>query len=198
MNRRELIRNSLLALGAAAIDLPAGARLFSPEENGMHQLTRADWKPVFLSPQQNDLLIDLSELIIPATDTPGAKAALVNRFLDLVLAEQSAATKQEFVEALAWFDNDARQRYKTPFLGLTTEQKLDSLSLVAWPHTLVRWGSSESGSEGHSHFNHLKGWVVDAYYTSPVGLKEQGWDGWPARGTFRGCDHQPDNFDEAK
>ena len=98
MNRRDLIRNSLLTIGAAAINLPAGARIFTPDDNGMHELTRADWKPVFLSPHQNDLLIELSELLIPATDTPGAKAALVNRFLDLVLSGKDAETKKEFLE----------------------------------------------------------------------------------------------------
>jgi hypothetical protein len=198
MNRRDLIRNSLLTIGASAIRLPAGARIFSPDDNGMHELTRADWKPLFLTPEQNDLLIGLSELIIPTTDTPGAKAAFVNRFLDLVLSVQPAETKQEFLESLSWFDTDARARYKVSFLELTEEEKLDSLNLVAWPHTLVRWGSSESGSEGYRHFSNLKQWVADAYYTSPIGLKEQGWDGWPARGTFRGCEHQPDNFMETK
>jgi hypothetical protein len=198
MNRRELIRNSLLTIGAAAIDLPAGARIFSPDDNGMHELTRADWKPVFLNPHQNELLIDLSELLIPATDTPGAKAALVNRFLDLVLSVQSTETRQEFIESLSWFDDEAKERFKVSFLELTEEEKLDLLNLVAWPQTLVRWGSSESGSDGYQHFGRLKRWVADAYYTSPVGLKEQGWDGWPARGTFRGCEHQPTNFEEAK
>jgi hypothetical protein len=198
MNRRELIRNSLLAIGAAAINSPAGARLFSADDNGMHGLARADWKPVFLSPHQNDLLVELGELIIPATDTPGAKAALVNRFLDLVISVQPAETKQEFLEALDWFDKDATARYKVSFLDLTQEEKLATLNLVAWPHTLVRWGSAESGSEGHRQFSRLKEWVVGAFYTSPVGLKEQGWDGWPARGTFRGCEHQPNNFEETK
>ena len=34
-----------------------------------------------LTPQQNDVVVAMSETLIPATDTPGAKAARVNEFI---------------------------------------------------------------------------------------------------------------------
>ena len=40
-----------------------------------------------LTAHQNDAVIVLTELIVPETDTPGAKATLVNRFIDGVLAD---------------------------------------------------------------------------------------------------------------
>jgi hypothetical protein len=46
-------------------------------------VAKPDWKPLFLDQHQNDTVIALTEAIIPATDTPGAKAALVNRYIDL-------------------------------------------------------------------------------------------------------------------
>ena len=42
-------------------------------------------------PRQNELVITLTELIIPQTDTPGAKAAKVNEYIDMVLADANPA-----------------------------------------------------------------------------------------------------------
>ncbi|QNI30675.1 gluconate 2-dehydrogenase subunit 3 family protein [Alloacidobacterium dinghuense] len=191
MNRRELLRNSLLTMGAAAVTRPAGARIFPAGEDAFLELQRADWTPVFLNQQQNETLIVLSEAIIPATDTPGAKAALVNRFLDLVLSVEIEKNQREFVESLEWFDTGAQERYKTTFAKLTDGERTDFLNLVAWPHTQSAWGQAGVVFPGYLHFTRLKGWIASAYYSSPIGLKEQGWDGWAARGTFSGCEHQP-------
>ena len=55
----------------------------------------------------------------------------------------------------------------------------------------VAWIRASVASPGYEHFSRLKSWIAGAYYSSPIGLKEQGWDGWAARGTFMGCEHQP-------
>jgi hypothetical protein len=191
MNRRELLRNSLLTVSAMAVTRSIEARIFAAGEDGSLELERADWQPIFLNTQQNETLIALSDTIIPATDTPGAKAALVNRFLDLVLSAEPAATRQEFLDSLEWFDSDAMERFKVKFIDLTADEKQDFLNLVAWPHTHVRWGGADATFPGYQHFSILKQWIVSAYYSSPIGFKEQGWDGWAARGTFSGCEHQP-------
>ncbi len=192
MNRRELLRNSLLTFGAMALNRPAGARVFTPGEDVLADLESPNWHPIFFNVHQNETLIALSDAIIPTTDTAGAKTALVNRFLDLVLSVEPTAGQQQFVSALTWFDAGATERYKTNFVDLTEEEKKDLLNLVAWPHTHARWGESEASFPGYQNFSLLKRWIVSAYYSSPIGLKEQGWDGWAARGTFSGCEHQPD------
>jgi len=192
MNRRELLRNSLLTMGVAAVSPHVGARIFAAGEDASLELERANWKPVFLNSQQNETLTVLSDAIIPATDTPGAKAALVNRFLDLVISAESATIQKDFIDSLAWFDAAATERYKTTFDKLTDEETTNLLNLVAWPHTQSAWGSTEAPYPGYQHFSRLKLWIASAYYSSPIGLKEQGWDGWAARGTFNGCEHQPD------
>jgi len=199
MNRRELLRNSLLTFGAAAtVNIPVEALIFASGDNAWHELARPDWKPVFLNAQQNETLTALGETIIPATDTPGAKEALVNRFVDLVLSVLPPETQHEFLESLIWFDTGATERYKVTFVNLSDAEKQDFLNLVAWPHTQVQWGETDANFDGHQHFDRMKRWIAGAYYSSPVGLKELGWDGWPARGTFKGCEHQPSEHQDAK
>jgi len=199
MNRRELLRNSLLTIGAAAsVNIPVEALIFASGDDAARELARPDWAPVFLNAQQNEALLALSETIIPATDTPGAKEAYVNRFLDLVLSALPPETQREFLDSLAWFDSGAMARYKATFVNLSDQEKQDLLNLVAWPHTQVRWGETDSNFDGHEHFERMKTWIAGAYYSSPVGLKELGWDGWPARGIFKGCEHQPEEHQDAK
>jgi len=45
-----------------------------------------DWRPTLVPPEARSLLAEIVEAIIPATDTPGAKAARVHVFVDLALA----------------------------------------------------------------------------------------------------------------
>lgn len=199
MNRRELLRKSLLTFGAAAtVNIPVEALVFASGDDASRELARPGWTPVFLSAQQNETLIVLGEAIIPATDTPGAKAAFVNRFLDLVLSVLPPETQREFLDSLTWFDTGAMARYKASFVNLSDDEKQDFLNLAAWPHTHVGWGETDANFEGHEHFERMKRWIASAYYSSPIGLKELGWDGWPARGIFKGCEHQPDEHQDAK
>jgi hypothetical protein len=195
MNHRDLFRNALLTLGAAAVGRSAEAREFAPDEDAFAELARAGWKPIFFDDHQNETLVALSDAIIPATDTPGAKAALVNRFLDLVMSSEPLEVQREFLGSLAYFDSRAMELYKQAFLYLTPEEKDDFLSLLAYRH-----GKSDSGGPenviDYGHFNTLKGWISDAYYSSPIGLKELGWDGSAPAGFFAGCEHSPDKHDQ--
>ena len=90
MKRRELIRAGILSGAVAAALRPrlASAQGVSPSSeltpaqkgvDASKDLAAPGWKPLFLDEHQNETLIALSDLIIPATDTPGAKEALVNR-----------------------------------------------------------------------------------------------------------------------
>jgi hypothetical protein len=198
MNRRELLHNSLLAIGAITVKWPARARELVSGEDPSVELARADWKPIFLETHQDETLIALSDAIIPATDTPGAKAALVNRFLDLLLSAESAPAQNEFLTSLTYLDAEAMERYKVAFLALAPEEKGDFLSLLAYPHTRTGWGETEKQFIGYEHFSKLKSWISGAFYSSPIGLKQLGWDGSPAHGFFSGCQHSPEEHGDAK
>src|SRR5438445_11766535 len=80
-------RRDLLKLGASVATTPA---LGIAQEHG-HAATgtakpAAEWIPELFDDHQNQTVIALVDLIIPATDTPGATAALVNRHMDHILA----------------------------------------------------------------------------------------------------------------
>jgi gluconate 2-dehydrogenase gamma chain len=201
MKRRELIRAGLLAGGAAAALRPSLSRAqggpqsseLTPAQNGVdasNDLAAPGWKPLFLDEHQNETLIVLSELILPATDTPGAKEALVNRYIDLVMAAETREIQRSFLNDLAFLDGESMRRYQAAFRHLTREQQDDLLHGLAYPRLGSGWtGETAAPDPGHTHFQQLKQRIVTAYYSSPSGERELGWDGAFAHGPYKGCEH---------
>ena len=104
------------AVGAATstawVDsLTAVAQSHSQAHAADPALTAPDWTPRVLTSRQNDAVVALTELIIPETDTPGAKAARVNRFIDNVLLRAKPEDRDEFLRGLAWMDERSRSLF---------------------------------------------------------------------------------------
>src|SRR6267154_2598088 len=188
MKRRELLRASVITGAAAALSTS-----LSPAQRGVdasNDLAAPGWKPLFLDEHQNETLIILSDLIIPATDTPGAKEALVNRYIDLLLAAEPHESQKGFLNSLGYIDGESIRRYKAAFRYLAREDQDDLLHSLAFPMGNSGWTGEAAGSDvGHGHFQHLKQRISMAYYSSQIGAKELGWDGAPAHGVYQGCEH---------
>lgn len=200
INRRDLLRAALLASAATALgpafsfaqavssNLTAAAR----GEDGSKYLTDPNWKLAFLNDHQNETLIVLSDLIIPATDTPGAKEALVNRYLDLMVSVQPEAFQKQFVEALGFIDSESQRLYGKDFISLPPEDRVSLLMPWAYPREKSWWmEQDESVDPAHQHFERLKALIATSYYGSEIGEKELGWDGSFTHGPYEGCKHPP-------
>src|SRR5688572_8013352 len=102
LNRRQALRSLATgALGAAASanwveSLSALAHQQAHAHTAASAMAAQAWTPRVLSARQNDAVVALTELIIPQTDTPGASAARVNRFIDTVLHDAPAAERDTF------------------------------------------------------------------------------------------------------
>jgi hypothetical protein len=206
MKRRELIRAGFLAGAAAAALRPsigkaqgaAQSSELTPAQSGVDaskDLAAPGWKPLFLDEHQNETLIVLSELMIPATDTPGAKEALVNRYIDVLLAAETPETRRAFLNSLGYLDGESIRRYKSAFRYLTREDQDNLLHAMAYTVNESRWtGEVDAKPDaGHVHFEALKQRIMMAYYSSQIGAKELGWDGAFAHGPFEGCEHMEGN-----
>ncbi|MGC1485921.1 MAG: gluconate 2-dehydrogenase subunit 3 family protein [Candidatus Acidiferrum sp.] len=204
MNRRDLLRASVLTGAAVALrpplaasQTPPPASELTPAQNGVdasNEFSVPNWKPLFLDDHQNETLIVLSDLIIPATDTPGAKEALVNRYIDLVLAAETSETQRAFLNSLAFLDGESIHRFKAAFRYLSREDQDDVLHGLAYPRNASGWTGEAAGPDaGHAHFEALKGRIMTAFYSSQIGEKELGWDGAFAHGPYQGCEHPEGN-----
>jgi hypothetical protein len=137
MDRREILRTMVGTVGLLTL--------------GRHAHALARGTPLrVLNPRQNAIVVAASERIIPATGTPGATGAQVNRFVDTMLAEwYTPEMRQQLLAGLA--ELDARQ-----FLDRTPAEQtaiLERLDVEAAPD---HW------------FAMLKYLTVWGYYTSEV------------------------------
>ena len=129
---------------------------------------QAEWKPIFFDEHQNETVIELTELIIPATDTPGAKEAQVNRLIDLMLNESEKDQRASFIQGLNWIDARSLERHGKPFIDLSAEQQTALLEPLADPAN--RNSEDEAGVR---FFEHLKDLTIFGYYTSRIGLDQE-------------------------
>jgi hypothetical protein len=206
MKRREMLRAGVLG-GAAAALTPALAAAkqgkaadaandkseLTPAQRGVdasNELKGANWKPLFLDEHQNETLIILSDLIIPTTDTPGAKEALVNRYIDLVMAAETHENQKSFLGNLAYIDGESMRIYRNTFRFLSREDQDDLLHTMAYPLAASTWTGYAVGADvGHANFEQLKTLIAEAYYTSQIGMKELGRDDNFTHGVYQGCEH---------
>ena len=165
MKRRDVLR-----MGAAA---PVAGTL------AQELAKSADWKPAVLSPDQNETVISLTEAIIPATDTAGAKEAKVNRFIDLFLKDARGGDRDRFLEGLSWFEDFVIKQHGKSFAKLSASSQ--SAVLMA----LEKGGPDVEA--GHRFFRLAKQLTSRIYYSTEIGFKEMNKGGRVPRSY--GCSH---------
>ena len=127
---------------------------------------------------------------MPATDTPGAKEALVNRYIDLLMAAETHENQKSFLGNLAYIDGESMRKYKNAFRYLSREDQDDLLHLIAYPLSGSTWTGEGAGADpGFTNFDQLKTHITMAYYTSQIGMKELGRDDNFTHGVYQGCEH---------
>ena len=113
MQRREVIR---LLLGTAA--LPLLPREVFALLSQVHNELPATPALKTLNPHQDATVTTMAELIIPQTETPGAKAVRVNEFIDLILTEWcDDEDRTKFLAGLANVDTQSRDLFGKRCLG---------------------------------------------------------------------------------
>ena len=151
------------------------------------QLGQANWKPEFLTSQQNDLLSALAESIVP-----GSTHARASRFIDLLLSVDKPENQRKFLESLATLDAEAQKQFRKSFSALTEEQKNTFLAAASTQPKDAKAPGTEAEKKQsalYADFENLKGWISGAYYSSEVGMRELGWTGDYAFAVFPGCTH---------
>ena len=158
-----LDRRDLLA-GTAAL---FGAELVAPLAKALAAEMPAGFSPshAALTVDQRILVSAISERIIPTTDTPGANAAGVPAFIEMMLADWYEPTdRNEFMNGLGVLEGYARIQYGTAFASAAPEEQ-----------DLVLTQAMTGRIQGLpiSFFEHCRQLVVLGYYTSEIGCKQE-------------------------
>jgi hypothetical protein len=136
-----------------------------------------------LNPHQNDTVVAMIDQIIPATDTPGAKGARVNEFIDLILTEWAFDDeRQSFLSGLADVDKKSNELFGKNFVDASSVQQFTLLSAMdesfARTFTRRRRANNTVPEERDKQlkgefFKVFKNITVHGYYTSEIGFKQE-------------------------
>lgn len=172
MDRRDAIKHTSLLMGGLL-----SASTIAGIMAGCSGSNDPDWEPQFLSKDQARMVEDLTVVLIPATDTPGAKEAGVPQFIDTMLAKyQEEDEKTLFIAGLEQVNQDSQAAYSKNFVDLTQEQQTEILTAIA----------EEAVGEQNTFFHQLKGLTFSGYFTSElVGKEVLNFD--PVPSTYNPC-----------
>jgi len=191
MDRRELLKMIAVLTGGAVV----GAEAFltgckNPEtKTGM----------VF-SEDDIPYLDEIAETILPATSTPGAKAAKVGQFMTVIVNDCYEEDDQKtFHEGMKQLNDNFNKKYGTSFMKATSQQRHDflvDLDKEAKEHQKKRAESmsqqnnndknaKKNGMPNH-YFTLMKQLTLWGYFTSKEGMtKALRYN--PVPGRYEGC-----------
>ncbi|MBN8577788.1 MAG: gluconate 2-dehydrogenase subunit 3 family protein [Cytophagales bacterium] len=188
MDRREALQRASLILGYAVTG-PTLAGILS----GCKATPEAGFVPTFFSNEQGVLIETLAEIIIPKTDTPGAKEAGVPQFIDTLIANVYTKEQQEkFIADLVAFDADAKTTIGENFNACTPEQQQQhfekhhtkAISDATGGGPTGWWNAGTGGDK--PFVLKVKELVLVGYFTSEPGAT-QVLQYNPVPGPFKGC-----------
>src|SRR5271166_1996651 len=175
-SRRELLK----AIAAAALIGPVGLEAAQHVHGtASAEKSAAGYKPKALTAHEYKTLRVLADLIIPADERgPGAADAGASEFIDL-LASQNPRLLAIYTGGIAWLDRSSQRLNSKDFVDATPQQQNALLDLIAY-----RKNESPMLGPGIQFFDWARRMVVDAYYTSPAGIKAIGYLGNTAVSKF--------------
>jgi len=158
-DRRDLLAGAGLFFGAS-LSPPLARALAAADNQGGFTASHAVFNDA-----QRALVTAISDRILPATDTPGAVAAGVLAFIEMMQADwYSPGDRMDFLAGLAALDDFALKEDGKLFAALAVEQQDKVL-------TTAMHGMMPGLASGF--FNHCRQLVMLGYYTSEIGCKQE-------------------------
>jgi len=177
-SRRELFKiigsSVVLTTAGSGVLTPALAQHVHAEVAAAKSLSGGpNYVPKGFTPHNFQTLRALAEMIIPGANEGGAA-----EYIDF-LSSRSPELAAIFNGGFAWLDNYMRKTYSADFLTAKPEQQTELLDKLAYAKNVT-----PETAPGRPFWTWTRNMVVDAYYTSPAGVKEVGFMGNGASSSF--------------
>ncbi|MEZ0485284.1 gluconate 2-dehydrogenase subunit 3 family protein [Fibrella aquatica] len=164
MRRREAIQRAALMMGGI---------LSAPTLAGAMGRVINKGPSLLVTPQQEALLADVADVIIPTTTTPGAKAAGAEKFIIRVMRDCYPADEQTaFYASLDKLATAGKTKFGKEFASLDDAQKIE----------IVR----QTMTDDKAFFLRMKELTTTGYFTSEIGAT-QALAYLPVPGKFEAC-----------
>ncbi|NML19909.1 gluconate 2-dehydrogenase subunit 3 family protein [Pseudoflavitalea sp. G-6-1-2] len=189
MNRRDAVSKVAILLGTAVIGAEfflSGCKLNSREEEEKKKLAAKDSKNKntevkkdtppkkleytgkLFTQEEIAYLNEVSEIIIPTTDTPGAKAAEVGVFMAVMVTDSYKPVDQKiFRDGMKKIEDASTKKYKAGFMALTPVQRNELLTTI--DNDMSKYEKSKAKGQATHYFMMMKQLTMLGYFTSEYG-----------------------------
>ena len=158
MERRELLKMIAALTGGVFI----GGELLNSCKSG------PDVGGLKFSQADTAFLDEVAETILPATGTPGAKAAKVGEFMTVIVRDCYEEKDQKvFMEGLQKLDAASKTKNNKSFMESTPEQR--HVLLVALDAEAKEYQKNKKKDDANHYFRMMKEMTLWGYFTSEIG-----------------------------
>ena len=167
MSQNPTRRDLLVAFTATGLVTPLLAQHVHQEVSEAKSLDPGkNYQPKFLTQHEYQTMRKLADVIVPGASDGGAA-----EFIDF-LSSRNSKMGQIYTGGLFWMDEQAKHRYGSDWLTATPANQIALVDLIAY-----KKNETPELLPGIRFFAWARDMVLDAYYTSPVGMKEIGFMG---------------------
>ncbi len=161
MNRREAVQHISLLLGGAIIGGNAFLTGCKSDTGSAATFSEADIA----------YLNEIADTILPATSTPGAKAANVGQFMTVMVNDCYEEPDQKiFHEGMNKLNEAAEKKFDNEFMKLKPEQRHQLL--VELDNEQKQYYKTRKADDPAHYFRQMKELTMLGYFTSEVGCKQ--------------------------
>ncbi|MDF1741497.1 MAG: gluconate 2-dehydrogenase subunit 3 family protein [Verrucomicrobiales bacterium] len=150
---------------------PVSGKGYGPDPDMVKAYNPGDLWPLTFSSAQRELVITLSDIIIPADEqSPSASSQGVHDFVDEWISSPYPAQKSDrnlVLKGLAWLDEEAVRRGSANFVGLSDTEQVEICKELAF----------KPKEFPGNFFLKLRDLVAGGYYTTPLGMQDLGYRG---------------------
>jgi hypothetical protein len=167
MQRREAVQYISLLLGGTLV----GANVF---------ITGCDTKPKGDTKQKDGgtfsesdiaFLDEVGDTILPATATPGAKAAHIGQFMSVMVSDcYEEANQKVFKDGIKKLDDLSKKQFDNGFLKASPQQRKDLL--IQLDKEQKDYMKNKKPEDPSHYFRMMKELTLLGYFTSEIGTKQ--------------------------
>jgi gluconate 2-dehydrogenase gamma chain len=179
VSRRQALRSiaASVTLGGMSIEAAQHVHQHAAEAK---KKTAGVYKPKLFNAHEYKTIAKLSEIIIPADEVSGSAVdAGAPEFIDII-ATHNGEIATIILGGLSWLNRQMERQYKTAFINATPEQQTAMLDIVAY-----RKNAPAGNAVGVRFFDWMRRLTTDAFYTSPIGVKDIGYVGNKGMSVFQ-------------
>lgn len=176
--RREVLKSIALSVSLGGMPIEAAQHVHEQVADAKKK-TGGPYKPKLFNAHEYKTVQRLAEMIIPADEVSGsALQAGAPEFIDLI-ASNNEDIATTLVGGIAWLDRTMESRAQALFVEARPEQQVQILDLIAF-----RKSAGPELAAGARFFDWIRRLTADAFYTSPIGIKDVGYLGNKGMTTF--------------